>query len=189
MIKICVEKHNADKNSTNAQKSGTNNPGPCLSLPLIPGQESSPGPTPYFFKLIFDSDVDIWAEEDENSPEPGSDSADMAMIRRKVNSELSEYMLHPRLQRQRIDRNYDIVDFTDPLLWWKTRIWKYPILSIIAKRFLCVPAYATKENNFSVNGATQSKNREMIDSENGCAVVYVRDNWDLSLKLRANPEQ
>jgi hAT family C-terminal dimerisation region len=187
MIEHCLEKFIADKSSTNTHKSGTTNPGPSR-LPPIPGQESSPGPTPYFFKLVFDLDTDIWAEEDEDSPEPGSYSADIVMIRRKVSSELSEYKLHPRLQRQKIERNYVIGDFTDPLLWWKTRIWKYPILSIIAKRFLCIPACGTKENNFSVNGATLSKNREMIDSANGRSVMYVRDNWDLSMKLRANPE-
>ena len=183
MTDYCIEKYNTAKINSSTHRR-TRNASP------IPGQESDPRsvPTPYYLKVLFSIENDIWAEEDKESPEFGSEVPDMDMIKRRVNSELSEYRSHPRLQRRQISKRFDIGDYSNPLVWWRTRILDYPILSAIAKRFLTVPAVATKENNFTVEGATLSKSREGIDSENGCAVVYVRDNWDISMKLKRNPE-
>ena len=66
----------------------------------------------------------------------------------------------------------------DPLQWWCQRQGKYPWLSRLARRCLCVPATsASSERLFSSAGLTVTKLRNRLSDEHITTLVYLRNVW------------
>ena len=69
---------------------------------------------------------------------------------------------------------------TEPLCWWKTNAPCYPCVSIIARKFLCIPATSvTSKQIFSAAGYVVSKLRASLSPENVDALLYLRQNTEL----------
>jgi hypothetical protein len=67
----------------------------------------------------------------------------------------------------------------DPLLWWKLRENKYPILSKAARRYLCIPvSSAASERVWSVGGniLVRGTKRSRMDNERICRMIFVKKN-------------
>ena len=66
----------------------------------------------------------------------------------------------------------------NPLNWWKLKESKYPILSSIARRILCVPASSAPcERLFSYAGLTISNDRNRLLPENAEQFIFLRVAW------------
>ncbi len=69
---------------------------------------------------------------------------------------------------------------SNPLLWWKENTLKFPYLSILARRILCIPATsAPSERIFSVAGRTISNERAKLLPENADMMVFLHDAYKL----------
>ena len=69
---------------------------------------------------------------------------------------------------------------SDPLLWWTVNGKKYPRLSKLAKRLLCVPASSTaSEQSFSTSGHIAEQQRASLTSANINMLVVLNKNWRL----------
>lgn len=133
------------------------------------------------------TDFDRWGEEDENRVPSGPPSININEIRWKVEKELKEYRAVPRFYMRVIVEDGSNGDFIDPLKWWKTHTPSFPTLSVIARKYLCIPATsAPSERVFSVAGLTISKQRSKLSSENASCLIFLRDNWDIYEEIKAN---
>ena len=66
---------------------------------------------------------------------------------------------------------------SNPLLWWKANELKYPILSELAKRYLCVPATSVaSERVFSSAGDLVSAQRSSLHSEHVDKLLFLEKN-------------
>ena len=75
-------------------------------------------------------------------------------------------------QNMETDCNLDI------LLWWKTHELEYPLLSNLAKRYLCVqPTSCSCERTFSTSGNTITNKRTRLSPNQVKMLVYVKENY------------
>jgi hypothetical protein len=69
------------------------------------------------------------------------------------------------------------LSFSDPLEWWMKREVKYPYLSMLASRVLCIPATsAPSERLFSTAGLTIANDRSRILPEHAESVIFLKCN-------------
>jgi hypothetical protein len=77
----------------------------------------------------------------------------------------------------------------NPLDWWKLKAGKYPILSSIARRILCVPATSAPcERLFSYAGLTISNDRNRLLPENAEEFIFLRVAWQKVDSLKRKRE-
>ena len=77
----------------------------------------------------------------------------------------------------------------NPLDWWKHNSGKYPILSSIARRILCVPATSAPcERLFSYAGLTISNDRNRLLPENAEEFIFLRVAWSKVDSLKRKRE-
>ena len=73
---------------------------------------------------------------------------------------------------------------TNPLVWWKAHARKFPLISTVAKRFLCIPATsAPAERVFSVAGLAISKLRSSLLPEFANDLIFLHDSWAIAEKI------
>jgi hypothetical protein len=90
-------------------------------------------------------------------------------IKEEVEKELRSY----RNEKVTLD-----VDKDDPLEWWKGHKHFYPMLSMVARKFLCIPATsASSERMFSSAGNTVTDHRCCLNTDNVEALVFLHDSW------------
>lgn len=72
-----------------------------------------------------------------------------------------------------------------PLEWWRVNAREYPMLALLARRVLCIPAsQAQSERVFSSAGLVVTKTRSRLDPENVELMVFLRnilpevDRWN-----------
>ena len=71
---------------------------------------------------------------------------------------------------------------TDLLSWWQIHEKMLPLLSILARRMLCVPATsAPSERVFSIAGLTISKHRTSVQPQHASDLIFLHDNWEVAL--------
>lgn len=71
-----------------------------------------------------------------------------------------------------------IVATADPLKQWKLKSRDYPLLSLVARKWLAVPASsAASERMFSGAGLTVSKKRTLLGSERVSTLVFLKTAW------------
>ena len=67
---------------------------------------------------------------------------------------------------------------SDLLAWWQVQEKTLSLLSILARRMLCVPATsAPTERVFSVAGLTLSKNRASTLPQHASDLIFLHDSW------------
>eukprot|EP00981_Chlorochromonas_danica_P007239 scaffold1618_cov158-Ochromonas_danica.AAC.23 len=65
-----------------------------------------------------------------------------------------------------------------PLLWWGENAYRYPCLSMIARKVLCILATsASSERLFSLAGRTITEERSRLRSDLARNLIYLRANW------------
>ena len=69
---------------------------------------------------------------------------------------------------------------TEPLCWWKMNASRYPFLSILTRKFLCIPATSVpSERIFSAAGHIVSKLRASLSPDNVDGLLFLRQNAEL----------
>jgi hypothetical protein len=86
-------------------------------------------------------------------------------------AELTMYKAAPMLPLQKEDRSYN-----NPLEWWKSNAKRFPLLSELAIRYLCIPATsAPSERVFSSAGLTIAKERSRLDPTSANELVFLHE--------------
>ena len=76
------------------------------------------------------------------------------------------------------ERDSTLGRLNNPLAWWAQNESRFPILSKVARRILCVPATsAPVERLFSYAGLTISNNRNRLLPENAEEIIFLRVAW------------
>lgn len=66
----------------------------------------------------------------------------------------------------------------NPLEWWRERASAYPLLSVVARKWLAVPASsAASERVFSSAGLTVSKKRTCLKADRVSTLVFLKTAW------------
>lgn len=77
----------------------------------------------------------------------------------------------------------------DPLLWWRERRAKYPILARMARRFLCMQATSVAcERVWSTAGNVLTARRTGLSPKNLESLVLIHENYR-RLRDLVNPKQ
>ncbi|XP_069105739.1 E3 SUMO-protein ligase ZBED1-like [Argopecten irradians] len=65
----------------------------------------------------------------------------------------------------------------DPLLWWKQQELNFPLLSTLARRYLCIPATSVaSERVFSTAGDLVSAQRSLLSSDQIDRLIFLKKN-------------
>jgi hypothetical protein len=87
-------------------------------------------------------------------------------------SELNRYMRIPHIATNR-----------DPLKWWAENAMKFPILVVLAMRYLCIPATsAPSERLWSIASLIITKNRTQLDGHLVADMVFLKENGHILSK-------
>ena len=90
-------------------------------------------------------------------------------IRERCEMELAAYRQLPSL----LIRN-EKKENNDPLKWWRDRQTKLPILAMLARMYLCIPATsAPSERIFSMASRLINKRRARLTPENAGRIIFV----------------
>jgi hypothetical protein len=74
--------------------------------------------------------------------------------------------------------------YTNPLTWWKRSEEDFPHLSVLAKRYLCIPATsAPSERVFSAAGLTIAKTRASLHPGNAADLIFLHNSWEYADKF------
>jgi len=83
----------------------------------------------------------------------------------------NEFRLYDALQECDIE--------TDPLVWWKRNKDTFPLLSICARKYLCIPATSVpSERVFSVSGGIVNPKRNRMKSDNVDMMTFLAKNLE-----------
>ena len=83
----------------------------------------------------------------------------------EVKTEIQLYKKEPMLDKE-----------CDPLEWWKKRSERYPLLSKMVRKYLCVPATSVEsERTFSSLGLLLTKRRLCMTGENVNKQLFLKD--------------
>ena len=67
----------------------------------------------------------------------------------------------------------------NPLDWWRNKCEKYPYLSLLARKYLCIPATSVpSERVFSTAGDIVTAQRSQLKSEHVDMLIFLKKNWD-----------
>ena len=107
--------------------------------------------------------------------------------------EIAVHLEMMNYQREGVLERLTIIDgkevHNNPLDWWKLNAGKYPILSSIARRILCVPATSAPcERLFSYAGLTISNDRNRLLPENAEEFLFLRVAWSKVDSLKRKRE-
>ena len=70
----------------------------------------------------------------------------------------------------------------DPLIWWKEHQYEYPLLSQLAKRYLCVPGTSvSSERVFSTAGDIITAQRSALLPEHVDQILFLNKNLERML--------
>ena len=69
---------------------------------------------------------------------------------------------------------------SDPLAWWKSNQEKYPILSKLAKTYLCIPATSVaSERIFSTAGDVVTAQRSCLSADQVDMLIFLKKNYKI----------
>ena len=67
----------------------------------------------------------------------------------------------------------------NPLVWWRNNCSKYPYLSLLAKKYLCIPATSVpSERVFSTAGDIVTAQRSQLKPEHVDMLIFLKKNWN-----------
>ena len=65
----------------------------------------------------------------------------------------------------------------NPLTWWQNKQVKYPILSSLARKYLCIPATSVpSEHAFSIAGHIVNRKRACLNPDSVNMLVFLAEN-------------
>jgi hypothetical protein len=109
----------------------------------------------------------------------GTTEADIA-----VEEELLHYIRKVSRKDYYVVQTKEEVVIFDPLKWYQQNENRFPLLSKLARRFLCIPATsASSERVFSCAGNVVTSKRNRLNVENVEALVVLHKTWDLTEKF------
>ena len=74
----------------------------------------------------------------------------------------------------------------DPLEWWKDQV-DLPLLSSLAKKYLCIPATSVEsERVFSTAGDIVTATRSVLSHEHIDQLIFLKKNLDKKKKKKKN---
>jgi hypothetical protein len=94
----------------------------------------------------------------------------MFMENIKESDEVTDYLAIPQIR------------FNDcPLEWWKMNKDRFPILSVLARIYLCIPATSTpSERLFSNAGNVMTVKRTQLSNSTFEHLLFLKKNWNLA---------
>lgn len=143
---------------------------PALTQQSAPGNESgTASAAAYIFPGIeaVDPDAEDVLSDEETSQDP-SDPA-LLVLPGRIDGEIKLYK-----------RELQIDATADPLAWWKSRASAYPLMAVVARKWLAVPASsAASERLFSKAGLTVTDKRTRLGAEMVATLVFLNSAWPL----------
>ena len=132
-----------------------------------------PGPKNTDLQNFFDLGQD--SEDDKDMEGTLNAEADaVANITRKIEGEISKYKQLPHLQLYDSEN-----ELNDPLLWWKSHKFDFPILACLARKYLCIPATeAPSKRIFSTASLHLSKFRNRMDPDHAGRMIFIKKNYE-----------
>ena len=93
-------------------------------------------------------------------------STEAVSLEEKVKREIDAYEKLPRADVE-----------LDPLKWWRVHASTYPVLAMLAKKYLCIPASSSaSERVFSTSGNIVSKKRSCLKPHKVNMLVFLAHN-------------
>ena len=118
-----------------------------------------------------------------------ADSREPLAVEREVMAELKDYMKLAVLPIKYTSALNE-VKFNNPLAWWRDNCRQFPLLSILARRLLCIPATsAPTERVFSTAGLTISNSRASILPQNASNLIFLHDSWPVAREYEAKQQK
>jgi hypothetical protein len=108
-----------------------------------------------------------------------SDSFESELYTRDtIDKELSRY-----LGMKKLPYYYKSLDgkelMNNPLEWWRILVADFPILAVMAKKYLCIPATsAPVERLFSRAGLPSTEKRNRLSEDVSADLIFLNANWD-----------
>ena len=120
------------------------------------------------------------SEEDEDNEGTMGEEADaVTNIAMQIESEITKYKSWSALTFFEVDDDGTTEVHADPLLWWKEKQFQLPILSCLARKYLCIPATeAPSERIFSTASLLLSKFRNRMDPDLAGRMVFIKKNYE-----------
>lgn len=114
----------------------------------------------------------IDAPDNFNQLEEGVPAAnDAVAIAQRVQVEYSAYRAEPAMPLLNSTNK-----FTEPMEWWQRNQHRFPIISRLARRWLCIPATsAPSERVFSAAGLAIASDRARLSGEVAAAQIFLHD--------------
>ena len=110
---------------------------------------------------------ELFADEDADLVEITKVERPLTVVER-VDKELAEYRSLPRLPSS-----------IDPIMWWWEQRLRFPIMSHVSSRYLCVQASSTpSERIFSCAGDTISQERACLDPDKADKLIFLKKTTD-----------
>jgi len=76
----------------------------------------------------------------------------------------------------------------DPLSWWRTNASKFPILAIMARNYLAIPATsASSERVFSTTGNIVTRNRNRLTGKT-LEMLISLNKWGIAEEMKDSDE-
>ena len=108
-----------------------------------------------------------------------------AAILLDVNKEMLKYTDKAAVDRMILDPSGELDEngklkkvCSNPLDWWRDNATTFPILSVLARITLCIPASsAPVERLFSYAGLTIANDRASLLPENAAEIIFLRTAW------------
>jgi hypothetical protein len=128
--------------------------------PVLFEEDSLPRSQPAKKRLKLDFLSDIISVPEEQSQSPTLSPEERGL------REVERYMSEPPL-----DKN------SDPLEWWSAREAGYPLLCVLVRKYVCIPASSTPpERVFSTAGNIVSKKRSRLSADNVDMLIFLNKN-------------
>lgn len=118
-----------------------------------------------------------------------ADAREPLAVEREVMAELKDYTKLAVLPIKYTSALNE-VKFNNPLAWWRDNCRQFPLLSILARRLLCIPATsAPTERVFSTAGLTISNSRASILPQNASNLIFLHDSWPVAREYDAKQQK
>lgn len=129
----------------------------------------------------------VLTDSDEPTGESGSEMSENKSCLEKllgdvyVVSETPGQTLKERVEKEMLSyrSELDAGLGVNPLKWWKLKEARFPLLSLLAKRYLCVPGTSVpSERVFSTAGDIVTAQRSQLSAGNVDMLIFLKKNLD-----------
>jgi hypothetical protein len=173
---IVAEELHIEKNVARAAAAATAAVAPAVAVVRRRGMADT-------YADIFD-DLDNLGVPTAAEPILDADALYLREVFDAVENELRMYAGHSKLDRTKRkwedEDGNQMVEINDPLSWWNGRVQMMPILSLLVRRTLCVPATsAPSERLFSAAGLTIANDRAGLTPDNASDLIFLKGAWSL----------